>query len=58
MTNSPKKQFWHALTIEQAIAALDTNPELGLEPWQISDRQAAYGRNELNTKSGRSKHFC
>jgi P-type Ca2+ transporter type 2C len=55
MTNSPTKQFWHAMMIAEAIAALDTNPELGLEPWQISDRQAAYGRNELNTKSGRSK---
>jgi Ca2+-transporting ATPase len=55
MNNLPTKQVWHTLTIAEAIAALDTNPELGLEPWQISDRQAAYGRNELNTKSGRSK---
>ncbi len=54
-TNIQAKQVWHTMTIEQVIVALDTNPELGLEPWQISDRQAAYGRNELNTKSGRSK---
>ncbi|MCX5933483.1 MAG: HAD-IC family P-type ATPase [Pseudanabaena sp. LacPavin_0818_WC45_MAG_42_6] len=55
MSNLPTNQVWHTLTIEEAIAALDTNPELGLESWQISDRQAVYGRNELNTKSGRSK---
>ena len=55
MSNLSTNQVWHTLTIEEAIAALDTNPELGLESWQISDRQAVYGRNELNTKSGRSK---
>jgi len=55
MTNLPTKQVWHALTIDKAIAALDTNPELGLEAWQVSDRQAMYGRNELNGKAGRSK---
>ncbi len=55
MSNLPTNQVWHTLTLEEAIAALDTNPELGLESWQISDRQAVYGRNELNTKSGRSK---
>lgn len=55
MTNLPTNQVWHTLTIGQAIAALDTNPELGLESWQVSDRQTVYGRNELSTKSGRSK---
>ena len=55
MSNLSTNQVWHTLTIEEAISALDTNPELGLESWQISDRQAVYGRNELNTKSGRSK---
>ncbi len=54
MTNPPTKQVWHTLTTEQAIAALDTNLESGLDLWQVSDRQAVYGRNELNTKAGRS----
>jgi len=55
ITHSPITQVWHTLTAEETIAALDVNPELGLELWQISDRQAAYGRNELNGKAGRSK---
>ncbi len=54
-TNITTNQVWHTLTIAQAIAALDTNPEMGLEPWQINDRQAVYGRNELQGKLGRSK---
>jgi len=55
MNNLPPKPVWHNLTIDEAIAALDTNPEMGLESWQVSDRQAAYGRNELTGKTGRSK---
>ncbi|MBD2176128.1 cation-translocating P-type ATPase [Pseudanabaena sp. FACHB-1998] len=54
-TNIPTNQVWHALTAEEAIAALDANPELGLESWQISDRRTAYGRNELSSKAGRTK---
>ncbi|MBD2187303.1 cation-translocating P-type ATPase [Pseudanabaena mucicola] len=55
MTNSPNPQTWHALTIDDAIAILDVNPEVGLEGWQITDRQTVYGRNELNGKAGRTK---
>ena len=55
MNNLPTNQAWHTLTTDEAIAALDTNPDLGLESWQVSDRQAVYGRNELNGKAGRSK---
>jgi len=55
MANLSTKQVWHALTTDEAIAALDTNPESGLEAWQVSDRQNVYGRNELNAKSGRTK---
>ena len=55
MTNLPTKQVWHTLTAEEAIAALDVNPAMGLESWQISDRQAVYGRNELKGKAGRTK---
>jgi len=55
MTNLQTTQTWHALTIEEAIAALDVNPEVGLDSWQISDRRAVYGRNELTEKSVRSK---
>ncbi|WP_271253658.1 cation-translocating P-type ATPase [Pseudanabaena sp. Chao 1811] len=54
-TNIPTNQVWHALTAEEAIASLDVNPELGLESWQISDRRAVYGRNELTGKAGRTK---
>ncbi|WP_055074762.1 cation-translocating P-type ATPase [Pseudanabaena sp. 'Roaring Creek'] len=54
-TNIPTKQVWHALTIDETIAALDTNPEMGLESWQISDRQNIYGRNELKGKTGRAR---
>jgi Ca2+-transporting ATPase len=55
MTNLPTKQVWHTLTTAEVIVALDTNPEFGLESWQISDRRAVYGRNELSGKAGRTK---
>ncbi|NMF56970.1 cation-translocating P-type ATPase [Pseudanabaena yagii] len=55
MTNLPTKQVWHTLTTEEVIVALDVNPEFGLESWQISDRRAVYGRNELTGKAGRTK---
>lgn len=55
MNNLPTNQVWHTLTTDEVISALDANPELGLESWQISDRQAVYGRNELNGKAGRPK---
>ncbi len=43
------------MTIAETIAALDVNPEMGLELWQVSDRQNVYGRNQLTGKAGRSK---
>jgi Ca2+-transporting ATPase len=55
MTNSPIKPAWHVLKIEEAITALDSNPAIGLEAWQVSDRQGLYGRNELTAKVGRSR---
>ncbi|MFN5965840.1 MAG: cation-transporting P-type ATPase, partial [Pseudanabaena sp.] len=55
MTNLSTQQVWHTLTAAEVIAALDVNPEFGLESWQISDRRAVCGRNELNDKAGRSK---
>jgi Ca2+-transporting ATPase len=55
MNNLPTNQVWHALTTDEVISALDANPEFGLESWQISDRRAVYGRNELNGKAGRTK---
>ena len=42
-------------TIAETIAALDANPEMGLELWQVRDRQGVYGRNQLTGKAGRSK---
>jgi len=54
-TNIPTNQVCHVLTAEEAITSLDVNPELGLESWQISDRRAVYGRNELTGKAGRTK---
>ena len=50
MTNISTTEIWHSLTIEEAIAYLDVNPEIGLESWQVSDRQGVYGRNELKEK--------
>ncbi|MDX2256992.1 MAG: cation-translocating P-type ATPase [Pseudanabaenaceae cyanobacterium bins.39] len=55
MTKLPTKQTWHMMTIAEAIAALDVNPDLGLESWQVSDRQRIYGRNELKGGVTRSK---
>ena len=55
MTNISTTEIWHSLTIEEAIAYLDVNPEIGLESWQVSDRQGVYGRNELKEKSVRTK---
>ncbi|MEI6063086.1 MAG: cation-translocating P-type ATPase [Pseudanabaena sp. ELA748] len=55
MTNISTTEIWHSLTIEEAIAYLDVNPEIGLESWQVGDRQGVYGRNELKEKSVRTK---
>ena len=55
MTNISTTEIWHSLTIEEVIAYLDVNPEIGLESWQVSDRQGVYGRNELKEKSVRTK---
>jgi hypothetical protein len=51
MTDLSTTKIWHSLTIEHAIAFLDVNPEIGLESWQVIDRRAVYGRNELNEKT-------
>ncbi len=45
---------WHHLTKKQVIELLDTNLEKGLDRFEISHRQARFGRNELAPQKGKS----
>lgn len=47
-------QPWHTLDIEQALERLKSDPERGLTPAQIAQRQQHYGLNELTETGGRS----
>ncbi|MEQ8541589.1 MAG: cation-translocating P-type ATPase [Coleofasciculus sp. D1-CHI-01] len=47
-------QPWHTLDIEQALEHLESDPDRGLTPAQISQRQQQYGLNELTETGGRS----
>jgi P-type Ca2+ transporter type 2C len=55
MTSFPAHKAWHTLKPQEALNSLDTNQTKGLSTQQVDERQASYGRNELETKSGRSK---
>ncbi|MBE9129490.1 MULTISPECIES: cation-translocating P-type ATPase [unclassified Coleofasciculus] len=47
-------QAWHTTDIEQALELLESNPDRGLTPAQITQRQQHYGLNELTETGGRS----
>lgn len=55
MTSVPANKAWHTLKPQEAINDLDTDQTKGLSTQQVDERQASYGRNELETKSGRSR---
>ncbi|MBE9028203.1 cation-transporting P-type ATPase [filamentous cyanobacterium LEGE 11480] len=44
---------WQSQTVEQTVAALQTDLESGLSAQQVSDRQIKFGSNELEEKAGR-----
>ncbi|AFY70464.1 ATPase, P-type (transporting), HAD superfamily, subfamily IC [Thalassoporum mexicanum PCC 7367] len=46
---------WHTVDWQDALRQLDVDQSIGLEQEQISDRQASYGKNEIQGKSLRSK---
>lgn len=45
---------YHALSIEQVIATLQSDRHQGLTPAQVAERQQRYGPNELKEKATRS----
>jgi len=51
---SDPPQLWHTLDIEQALERLESDPDRGLTPAQITQRQQQYGLNELTETGGRS----
>jgi P-type Ca2+ transporter type 2C len=55
MTSVSANKAWHTLKPQEALNSLDANQTKGLSTQQVDERQASYGRNELETKSGRSK---
>jgi Ca2+-transporting ATPase len=55
MTSLPAHKAWHTLKASEAVDSLDTNQSTGLSTSQVEERQTIYGRNELETKSGRGK---
>jgi P-type Ca2+ transporter type 2C len=46
---------WHTVSPDAAIAALGSDRARGMTTQQISDRQASFGRNQLETSEVRSK---
>ncbi|ACK65280.1 calcium-translocating P-type ATPase, PMCA-type [Rippkaea orientalis PCC 8801] len=45
---------WHAISSQESLEKLQTDPEQGLTPEQISHRQQYFGPNELTETGGRS----
>ncbi|MEQ9668044.1 cation-translocating P-type ATPase [Coleofasciculus sp. G2-EDA-02] len=45
---------WHTQSIEDSLAQLDSNPQMGLSAEQVSQRSQYYGLNELEETAGRS----
>ncbi len=54
-TDPEAAQLWHALDIQEAIAALEANAETGLRATEAEQRLSDYGRNELVETGGRSR---
>ncbi len=52
---SSEKQptIWHSLEIEQAIALLESDQELGLSTAQVKERTDRFSLNELIGKKGK-----
>ena len=53
MSDSPQKQAWHTLTVEETEKLLDTTEE-GLSDAEAARRLAAYGPNNLRQKKAKS----
>jgi Ca2+-transporting ATPase len=49
------RQDWHTIDWQDALRLLEVDHSIGLSEKHISDRQAAYGKNEIQSKSIRSK---
>ncbi|HBL10954.1 MAG TPA: magnesium-transporting ATPase [Cyanobacteria bacterium UBA11162] len=45
---------WHTSDIEEALHLLESNPDQGLTPKEVTQRQQQYGFNELEETGGRS----
>ncbi|MEO0456436.1 MAG: cation-translocating P-type ATPase [Cyanobacteria bacterium P01_A01_bin.114] len=50
-----QQQPWHALSVDEALAQLESHAKQGLSAQQVTQRQARYGPNELKQVGGRSR---
>jgi Ca2+-transporting ATPase len=50
----PQKD-WHTIDWQDAVRLLEVDQSIGLNEQQVSDRQVAYGKNEIQSKAIRSK---
>lgn len=48
-------KHWHQLLVEKVVELLDTNPQQGLDKFEIQHRQKRFGRNALTPKKEKSK---
>lgn len=51
---APAPASWHTIEPEQALAQLESNPQMGLSTAQVRDRIQRYGLNEIEETGGRS----
>ena len=47
-------EYWHYLTEEQILDLLETQPDQGLHPLEVENRQTRYGSNTLTQKEGKT----
>ena len=47
-------EYWHYLTKKQILDLLETNPDQGLHPLEVENRQTRYGSNTLTQKEGKT----
>ena len=46
-TSAKGEMYWHSLSSEEVVLALETDAEEGLKDVEVSQRKKIYGLNEL-----------
>jgi len=52
MSSDPVAEHWHHLSVAQAAELLETDPEEGLDLFDVKRRRERYGANELSPRKG------